>query len=382
MKGPVIIATLEWPPRKGGIATYLANLAHAMPKGSVHVLAEKDPEAHKEDMKEETPIYRRRLIGRLLRPRWLGALYWTDWLRRKEKASLLVVSHLLPMGKVARILKQRRGLPYVVILHGMDVALCLEAGGKKLAAAKAVLADASLVVANSAFTAHLAESVGVPQGKIMVARPSPGIKEGTRVSPERARDVRAHHGLGEGFVVLALGRLVKRKGFDTLIEAAAVLRKRGAPVMLAICGDGPERKRLEHLAWKHGVAEQVRFLGRVSDAELPEVYAACDAFVMVPRSEGADVEGFGIVYLEANMMGKPVVGSRAGGVPDAIVDGKTGLLVRPGDPIAVADAIERLRGDAAFALRLGAEGRRRAHAEFGPKAQLGPLVDLLTSERP
>lgn len=378
MKGPVIIATLEYPPHRGGIATYLANLAHAMPRGSVQVLAEKDGDTHKEDMREEAPIYRRRLIGRVLRPRWLGALYWTDWLRRKEKAGMLVVSHILPMGQAAWLL--RRKLPYVVILHGMDIALCLEAGGKKLEVAKQVLADSSLVVANSAFTARLVGSVGVPQSKIMIVRPSPGISAGTSVSPERAKAVREHYGLGGGFVALSLGRLVKRKGFDTLIEAVAVMRKRGAAVTLAIVGDGPERKALEELAWRHGVVEQVRFLGKVSGAELPDIYAACNVFAQAPRSEGADVEGFGTVFLEANLMGKPVIGSRSGGVPDAVVDGKTGLLVAPGDSAALASAIDRIRTDAALAARLGAEGRRRAMAEFDPKAQFGPLVDFLTAD--
>ncbi len=375
--GPVILATLDYPPQKGGVATYLANLVHTMPKGSVHILAPKKGDTHVYDVHEDAPIYRRRLLSRLFRPRWLAALYWTNWLRRKDKASMLVVSHVLPMGTIARILWRICKLPYVVILHGFDIALARDAGGGKLAETKRILADASLVVANSAYTANLAVSTGAKKERTMIVRPSPGFAAGVVVSPGHIKETRAHHGLGHGFVVFSFGRLVPRKGFDTLIEATAVLRKRGIDVMLFIAGDGPDRKKLEELAWKHGVAERVRFAGAVSDGELPGLYAACDVFAMVPRSIGPDVEGFGIVYLEAGLMGKPVIGSRVGGVPDAVIDGETGLLVPPEDSIAVADAIARLRVDSLFAVRLGEQGRRRASSEFSPKVQMQPLIDFL-----
>lgn len=382
MKGTVILATLDYPPRKGGVATYLAHLVRAMPKGSMHILASKDGDTHEFDMREDAPIYRRHLLLRFFRPRWLAALYWTNWLRRKEKPSMLIVSHVLPMGKIARILRRLFGLPYVVILHGFDIALALDAKGKKLFDTKNILADAELVVANSEYTAGLAARAGVSKDRMMIVRPSPGISPETTVTPVHVKELRAHYGLGFGFVVLSLGRLVTRKGFDTLIEAIAVLRKRGEEVTLFIVGDGPEKKNLEHLAWEHGVTENVRFAGAVTDAELPALYASCDTFAMVPRSIGPDVEGFGIVYLEAGLMGKPVIGSRTGGVPDAVLDGKTGLLVPSDDPAALADAIVRLKNDPALAANLGVAGRLRAITEFDPELQMQPLIDFLTDKTP
>ncbi len=378
MKGPIILATLDYPPRKGGVATYLANFVRAMPKESVHVLAEKDGDTHVLDMQEDAPIYRRRLLWRLLRPRWLRALYWTNWLRRRDQPSMLVVSHVLPMGKVARIFRRLYGLPYVVILHGFDIALALNARGKKLFDTKKILANAEIVVANSSYTAELAATAGADKKRIMIVRPSPGIAPGIIVSLDHRKDVRRHYGLGYGFVVLSLGRLVARKGFDTLIEAVALLKQSGEEVMLFMAGDGPERKHLEHLARERGIAEHVRFAEAVADEELPTLYAACDVFAMTPRSIGPDVEGFGIVYLEAGLMGKPVIGSLSGGVPDAVAHDRTGLLVPPNDPSATADAIIRLKNDPALAARLGEAGRARATTEFDPKVQMQPLVDFLT----
>lgn len=373
----VILATLEYPPQTGGIATYLANVVACFPEGAAHVLAPEGGETHVSDMHSETPIYRRPMLGRFIRPRWLHALYWTDWLCRKEHADALLVSHLLPMGQIARLLKRHRGIPYAVILHGMDVALALDAGGAKREKARKILSDASLVVANSAYTAHLAEAAGAAKEKLIVVRPSPGIPTYLTVTEERIAAAKEKYGIGDGFTMLSLARLVPRKGFAEAIEAVALMKQRGKKAKLVIAGDGPERQRLGKLAVKREVDDLVSFAGRVPDEDLPGLYAACDAFVMAPRSVGADIEGFGIVYLEANLMGRPVIASRAGGVPEAVIDGRTGLLVEPGSASAIADAAERLMADPALRAKLGSQGRDRVIREFSWKVQAAPLVERL-----
>jgi len=378
----IILATLDYPPQTGGVATYLENLVACFPKGAMHVLApEGDRAAHDADMKSEIPIYRRDLLSKWVRPRWLAALYWTNWLRKKEHADMLVVSHLLPMGQIARMLKKKHKLPYAVIVHGMDVALALQAGGGKRKRAKEVLVDADIVVANSMYTAGLAESAGAAKDKIMVVRPSPSFPGYLTITPERIAETRSKYGFDRTFTLLTLGRLVARKGFSEAIEAIAILKERGRIARLVIAGDGPERKKLEKLVEAKGVADRVGFVGRVPDEDLPALFGACDAFVMAPKSIGPDVEGFGIVYLEANLMGKPVIGSRAGGVPEAVKDGETGLLVDPGDPTAIADAIIRLMDDPTYATMLGENGRRRVKEEFDWKLQCSPFVQALLADK-
>src|SRR5690606_27545645 len=119
----ILLATLEYPPHKGGIASYLSNVVACFPKGSVTVLANEDGDTHDTDVISDAVIYRRPMLAKWLRPRWLAAWYWTAWVAKREKADMLVVSHLLPMGVIARKLHRSRKLPYVVIVHGMDVAL-------------------------------------------------------------------------------------------------------------------------------------------------------------------------------------------------------------------------------------------------------------------
>jgi phosphatidylinositol alpha-1,6-mannosyltransferase len=377
----ILLVTLEFPPRKGGIATYLANLVRALPKGAVRVLAPKMGGTDALDVAQETPVCRHRLLSRWLYPHWLPALYWTARAVRRDRPGMIVVSHLLSMGTLAWFIKRWHGVPYAVIVHGMGIALALEAGGRRMALAKRVLADAERVVANSVYTARLAESAGVPRSRLLVAHPSPSFTAADAATgAASAREARERHGLGSDYVVLTLGRLVTRKGFDTLISATALLWRQGRALTLAIAGEGPDRQRLEEFAWTQEVSERVRFLGAIEPGELPALYAASDVFALAPRSSGGDVEGFGIVYLEAGLLGKPVIGTRTGGVPEAVADGVTGLLVPPADVPALAEAIAKLMDDPGLSARLGLEGRQRVARGFDPAVQLSPFVEFLTRE--
>jgi phosphatidylinositol alpha-1,6-mannosyltransferase len=383
MKGPILLATLEYPPQIGGIAEYLRHAVDAFPPGAVHVLAPSvGDQAHEIDMRSDAPIYRRELLARFLRPRWLPALYWTDWLAKKERPSLLLVSHLLPMGDIARIVGRRYRIPYGVIVHGMDAALAIDAGGAKKARASRILAGAAFVVANSAYTAHLVGSLGVPAGKIAVVRPSPSFPATVTVTEEQRADVRRRYALGADFTLLSVSRLVARKGIDDVIDAIAELRHQGVFVRYLVAGDGPERKKLERKVAKLELQDRVRFAGAVPHGELPAVFAAGDAFVLVPKSIGPDVEGFGIVYLEANLVGRPVIGSRSGGVPDAVIHEKTGLLVDAEDRGQLVHAVRRLMGDRDLRRRLGEQGRRRVIEEFDWRRQMSGLVAAATEPVP
>jgi len=384
MKSALLI-TLEYPPKLGGIAVYLSKLVDNLPLGRIQVMVPPDPEAHDIDMLSAAPIYRRRLVWRWLRPSWLPAWYWTSWICRKEgEPAAIVVSHLLPMGEVAYWMKRRRKIPYMVIVHGMDAALALSAGGRKRRNAARILGAADLVVANSEYTARLAETLGVDKGRITVVRPSPEFDAETAVPEGRRDEVRERHGLRNEFTVLSVGRLVARKSFDVCLRALAELKNRGLEMRYIVAGDGPERSRLEKLAADLGLAESVTFAGAVSDDELAGLYAASDVVVMAPRGLGPDVEGFGIVYLEANLFGKPAVGSRSGGVPEAVLHERTGLLVAPGDAVELAEALKRLAEDPALRERLGQAGRRRVLEEFGwarQSAAFAAALDHVTAGR-
>lgn len=361
----VLLITLEYPPQIGGIAEYLANLVEYLPTDKVNVLAQDVGDTHESDMASSAPVYRKHLLSRRIRPRWLPSLWWADWVYRRERPTMTVVSHILPMGRVARFLKWRRGMPYVVIVHGMDVALALSGGRGKRRLARRILRGAALVVANSSYTARFVESADVPKDRIMVLPPSPSFPMDISVPEDDIRAMQEKHQLHDMYSILSVGRLVARKGFADAIRAIVRLKDDGVDVRYVIVGDGPEREPLEKLAGDEGVEDRVVFAGVVPREELPAYYAATDAFVMASKSMGADIEGFGTVYLEANLLKKPVIGARAGGVTDAVAHEVSGLLVDPGDVEQLAAAIRRLKDDPALARRLGEQGRERVRKDFG-----------------
>jgi len=261
------------------------------------------------------------------------------------------------------------GIPYTVIVHGMDVSLAMSGDRRKRVGARRILFGAALVVANSGFTAELVRSMGVPKERIEVVIPPPSLPLDLVVGAEQVEAFRQRHGLGNSFVLLSTGRLVRRKGFDICLQALAELKRSGREVRQMIVGAGPFIDELIELAQELDVVAETVFLGQVDRLELSRAFAACDAFVLVPRSLGSDVEGFGIVYLEAGIFSRPTVGSRTGGVTEAVIDGQTGLLVEPDDPTALKEAVERLIDDETLRQSLGAGGRHRVERDFGEGGQ-------------
>ncbi|HEV2671424.1 MAG TPA: glycosyltransferase family 4 protein [Gemmatimonadales bacterium] len=207
------------------------------------------------------------------------------------------------------------------------------------------------VVAISSYTANeLRELVNVPVAVIPYTASLP---------PPSA----SHPSAGGASTILFVGRLVERKGVSHLIEALGRLKRRDA--RLVIVGDGPERARLEALSRQNGVASRVEFRGKVSDADLQRAYQQASAFVLPSVLDArGDTEGLGVVLLEAMNYGVPVVASKIGGIVDIVADRESGLLVRAGDPGALAAALDQVLGSPDEARRLGENGRRRLREEF------------------
>lgn len=166
--------------------------------------------------------------------------------------------------------------------------------------------------------------------------------------------------------LLTVGRLVPRKGIDTVLRALPALLPVFPQIQYHIAGTGPDRPRLEELAQTLDVADAVTFLGRVADEVLPNTYRQATIFVMPAREEpaAASIEGFGIVYLEAGASDLPVVAGRSGGAVEAVRDGETGILVPPDDPTALATVLRRLLEDADLRRRLGRAGRQWVETEM------------------
>jgi phosphatidylinositol alpha-1,6-mannosyltransferase len=180
--------------------------------------------------------------------------------------------------------------------------------------------------------------------------------------------MRTRHDLVGRRVLLTVGRLIERKGHDTVIRAMVEIRRAFPDVVYVVAGSGPDEARLRSLATSLDLpSDAVRFVGEVRQDELAVYYSLADVFVMPNRIVGSDVEGFGLVFLEAALSGRPAIGGRSGGAIDAIVDGVTGLLVDPNSGVAFTEAAHRLLSDSALAGRMGAAAKERGLRDFDYK---------------
>lgn len=327
-----LFAVADYPPRIGGVARYHAAVARALGDAvAVHRVA--------------------------LDQHWLRLPPQLHRIARAQRADTILVGEVLPVGTAAYMIHALRRMPYAVICHGLDLRSAQRVPRKRWLTRR-ILRHADRVVVNSTFTRDLAVAAGARAGRTSIVHPPLGITPDL-AQPAPVVDVRHAGGLEHSRIILSVGRLVARKGFDDLIHAVALLHREFPRVVLVIVGGGPERERLGTLARAEGLA--VRFVPPCDDATLAAWYRACDVFALLPHElPSGDVEGFGMVYLEAGACGKPVIGTRSGGVSDAVHDRETGILVSPDDPAAACAAIAELFRDPATARRLGTNGAAAA----------------------
>lgn len=381
----LLIATIEFPPQKGGIANYLAGLAGALPAEKVAVLAPKNPSPSLPFIKGEGyKIFRKKLFSKFIWPKWLP-MVWHLWrTARKEKIEAILVGQVLPVGTAAVIVKNFLKISYFVSCHGMDI---LTAAGdrRKKKLMNKILEQAAGVVANSEFTKNELIKLGVPENKITIIYPCPhtknfGVgacvakKEG--IAEDKILEIKNRLELADKKIILTVGRLVARKGQDRVIEAMPKILEKIPSALYVIVGDGPERKRFQGLSSKFQVDGNVLFVGEISEEKRNAFYQLCDVFVMTPRQIGADVEGFGMVYLEANQFGKPVVAGRSGGVAEAVVHGVTGLIIDPENINQISEAVIKILSDESLAKKMGEQGRERVSKEFNWQIQVEKLEKI------
>jgi phosphatidylinositol alpha-1,6-mannosyltransferase len=283
-------------------------------------------------------------------------------LARREQVSVLHCARPLPEGWLSWLLSWWLGLPYWVFVHGEELAISRRS--RQLGwMMRRVLARAAGVVANSYNTAGiLREEWGVPQEVVHVVHPGCDCRRLVPAVPDEG--VRRKLGWAGRQVVLTVGRLQRRKGQDMLIRALPIIRQRVPQVLYSVVGDGEERSALEQLAEEQGVRDQVQFLGEVGGERLVQCYQQCDLFALPNREVEGDFEGFGMVLVEAQACGKPVIAGASGGTRETLDEGRTGLVVDCTRPQPLAEAVMGLLLDADRRQAMGVAARAWAEAHF------------------
>lgn len=374
-----LLVTNDFPPRPGGIQSYLHALATHLPPDELVVLASTwqrtdDARAACRRFDAEQPFEVHRLPTTMMLPT-PGATRRAAELVRAHGARTVWFGAAAPLGLMAPALRRAGAERVLASTHGHEVGWSMLPGSRQLLAR--IGRDSDVVTTVSRYTrGRIAPALG-PDAAL---EPLPSGIDTDRFRPDAGarEEIRRRHGLGERPVVGCVSRLVRRKGQDVLIEALARLRRVVPGAALLIAGDGPDRDRLRRLARRHDVADHVVFTGPMAPDEVPAHHAAADVSALPCRTLGGglDVEGLGIVLLEAQACGVPVVAGRSGGAPETVQPGKTGRLVDGRDAVDVADTLADLLAAPDTARAMGEAGRRWMREDWTWDARAARLRTL------
>ena len=378
----VLIATTDFPPMKGGISRWAEELAKGLEMNgrSVSIITPRATDSLKS---------RFRIIDDI-------PCVWTSFLPKNhsrladsaretiKKNNVILAMHWQMAWGLLKV-AEKEGVPVVIFAHGAEIA-CLHpiirrSKGLKSSMAlsfrkqvdyrimRSVYSRCACIVCNSRFTEQRLRDRGI-RNKTVINYPGvnlPGEDPGLNAGVP-----------GDGKCVLSVGRLVERKGHDTAIRAVAHVVKELPDVKYIIVGEGPRKAYLKNLVHEMKIEKNVSFAGRVSDSRLAEYYRDCDLFILPSRIvDEQDYEGFGIVYLEANSYGKPVIGGKAGGCEDAIEDGVNGFLVDPLDEKELASVVLNLLKKDKLASEIGSKGLQRVKESFTWEKSVKRLIDAI-----
>jgi phosphatidyl-myo-inositol dimannoside synthase len=370
----VLVLTNDFPPRDGGIQVFVHALAVRLPPGSVTVYAPAWPGAAAFDAAQPFAVERHPTSLMLPVP---SVARRAARIAERDGCDTVLFGAAAPLGLLAPRLRRAGVRRAVALTHGH------EAGWAALPGARALLRRIGDSVDTVTFLgdytrARLARVLS-PAAAARMTRLTPGVDTGEFHPGSGGARLRQRLGLTGRPVAVCVSRMVPRKGQDTLIRAWPRVRAAVPGAVLLLVGDGPYRRTLRRLAHSLGVADGVVFAGAPPRSELPAYYDAGDVFAMPCRTRrrGLDVEGLGMVYLEASATGLPVVGGDSGNAPDAVRDGETGYVVAGGDVAAVADRVSGLLSDPAWAKAMGEKGLAWVHQEWSWDLIARRLAEIL-----
>ncbi|WP_405131593.1 glycosyltransferase family 4 protein [Paenibacillus sp. FSL H8-0317] len=357
-----VFVAIDFPPEKGGIHDYAYGLISQIPAEETTVLTNKIrdvAESEQFDRKADFEIIRKRIFWNsnklLLILSQLILVFQLIILNWRKKTDEIHFVNIFPVGIAGPFMKTIFGVKYFPYVHGLDVMGMVNS--KLFPLLLFILRRSDKVIANSQYTKSKLVELGIPELQIVIIPPGLNVSKLNSDSGLH-EDIRDKYDLDGKKVMITVSRLVERKGHDVTLKAISHVIARIPNLKYLICGDGPYKGQLEQLVSEYGLDSVVVFTGGITDHELHQIYECSDLFIMPSRDikEKGDVEGFGIVFLEANYYRLPVIAGNSGGIPDAVKDKITGYLVDPMDEKEIANRIEELITDEGLARTMGNNG--------------------------
>lgn len=364
----ILIFSTDYKPNTGGIAEYTYQVAkHFQKKGHyVVVLSIKMPGSKEFDRKQSFKTVR--VANSFLLSCW-RLTYALISIAKQYKIEYVFSTITHPCGEITYLLGKFLKYKAVVAVHGYEVMYPGKTFRQRIKLIFKPLrtyiynnVDAIFTVSN--FSRKKLMKSGVRPWQISVFNNGVDISKWENRDLEKEAQLRRTLNLGSRKVILSISTLGERKGHDIVLKALPQVIKEVPHLAYLIGGVGPKRSCLENIVNSLKLQPYVRFLGFVAEEDISSLYHLSDVFVLISRQSGTSVEGFGIVFLEANACRKPVIGGHSGGISDAVIDGKTGLLVDPESPPQIARALIRLLKDARLAKKLGNQGYKRVRNEL------------------
>jgi phosphatidylinositol alpha-1,6-mannosyltransferase len=357
-----LLITENFPPKSGGSGRWFWELYSRLPHNEYEILAGDDSAAAKFDYDAQIHIQRHNLnssewgfkstVG--LKFYFKNVLHVRKIIKQRQ-VTQLHCGRVLPEGVIAWLLNLFTGIPYVCYVHGEDLETA-QSSREQYFICRQVIKQAKTIICNSQNSANIVAKFGA-QAAVKTQVLHPGVDSNLFVPKHRNEKFLTSMGWLGKKVVLTVGRLQARKGQDMMIKAIPEILKTLPNFLYAIVGDGEERNTLIKLSTELGVEKHVQFLSGISDVQMIESYQQCDLFILPNRTIDNDIEGFGMVLVEAQSCGKPVIAGDSGGTRETMLPGESGLIIDATQPSNIVKAVVGLLSDEQKSKDMGCKGR-------------------------